>query len=86
MLAAVSRRRTLVCLSTDWKRTDFDSMIAAECAQAGGTYVFMGDIFTNPANPDYQGSPLFSDAGVQRHPHDWSMAQISARIQAAVKP
>jgi hypothetical protein len=86
LLSAASARRSLVCLSTFWQRSDIDQMIQAQCAAAGGTYVYIGDIYTNPANPDYQGTPAFSDPAVNMHPHDWSMNQISIRIAAALTP
>jgi alpha-galactosidase len=73
----------LVCLSTFWEKPNYDSVIKSECTAAGGTYVYIGDIYSSTANPDYV-TPVFSNPDVNGHPHDWSMAKIAERIVSAV--
>ncbi len=81
LLDSVSQARLLVCTSTWWKDINKDAVIQAACAAHGGQYVFIGDIYTDPTNQDKQGVQ-FSNAGVNAHPHDWSMAKIAERIVA----
>ena len=46
----------------------------------GGTYIFIGDISSDPQNPDYQGPSVYSNPTVNNHPHNWSMQQIANRV------
>lgn len=75
LLDATSARASLACLSTWWQDDVKDAMIKAACTAHGGRYVYIGDIF-----PVRQDTVVYSDAGVQAHPHDWSMAQIAQRV------
>ena len=83
LLDAVSHARSLVCVSTWWEESSKDAMIKSACASHGGTYVYIGDIRGDPANRDQLDGPQYTDASVDDHPHDWSMARIAARIAAA---
>jgi hypothetical protein len=85
ILNAVSSRLRLVCVSTFWERSWVDAIIKPACESNGGFYVYIGDIATNSNNPDYR-VPVFSNETVNNHPHDWGMAQISARIMAEMNP
>ncbi len=85
ILNAVSARLRLVCLSTFWERPWVDAIIKPACESNGGFYVYIGDIDTDSNNPDYK-VKVFSNPAVNVHPHDWGMAQISARIIAEVNP
>ena len=73
LLENVSRRKRLICVSTFWAKSDLDARIRAACEYHEGTYVYIGDIRTNPANTDWR-VVEFSNAAVQSHPHDWSAA------------
>ncbi|HEY0886533.1 MAG TPA: carbohydrate binding domain-containing protein [Ramlibacter sp.] len=83
LLAAARHGRSLVCVSTWWKEPSKDAVIASACEAHAGTYVYIGDIFTDPANRDRLEGPQYTDPSVQDHPHDWSMARIAERIVAA---
>lgn len=83
LLAAADRGRSLVCVSTWWKEPSKDAVIASACEAHGGSYVYIGDILTDPANRDRLEGPQYTDPSVQDHPHDWSMARIAERIVAA---
>jgi Rieske Fe-S protein len=72
-----------VCVSTWWEEPSKDAVIASACEAHGGRYVYIGDILTDPANRDRLEGPQYTDASVQDHPHDWSMARIAERIVAA---
>lgn len=75
-----SQGRAFVCLSTYWVNSAMDQLMEASCAAHGGTWIYIGDIYTDPNNPDYQGPPAFSNPSVEMHPHDWSMGQIADRV------
>ena len=79
LLDAVAPRLKLVCTSTFWERPSVDIVIKHECESKGGLYTYIGNIYTDPNNPD-RSDHKYSNPGVNRHPHDWGMAQISARI------
>lgn len=83
LLAAAVRARSLVCVSTWWIEPSRDAVIESACRARGGTYVSIGDIRPDPANRDRLDGPQYTDAAVQDHPHDWSMARIASRVQAA---
>jgi hypothetical protein len=83
LLDSASHGRSLVCVSTWWQDAAKDAMIKSACEAHGGTYVYIGDVRTDPANRDHLDGPQYADASVNDHPHDWSMAQIAARIAAA---
>lgn len=82
-----SQGRAFLCLSSYWNHYGpaTDQLMQESCMGHGGTWVPIGDIYTNPNNPDYMGPPQFSNPGVQMHPHDWSMAQIADRVYSAGK-
>jgi len=83
VIEAASTGRALVCTSTYWTNKAVDTVLQSTCTAHSGIFIPIGDIYTNPDNPDYQGAPEFSNRSVQRHPHDWSMSQIAARIVAS---
>ena len=83
LLAAADHGRSLVCVSTWWEEPSKDAVIASACEAHGGSYVYIGDILTDPANRDRLEGPQYTDPSVQDHPHDWSMARIAERIVAA---
>jgi hypothetical protein len=83
LLDAASHGRTLVCVSTWWEERLKDAIIKPACEAHGGTYVYIGDLFGDPANRDLLEGPQYSNAALQAHPHDWSMARIAARVAAA---
>jgi hypothetical protein len=85
LLDTVQHARNLVCTSTFWAKPDYDAAIEASCTAHGGTYLYIGDIRTDPANPDYVGAPAFANPAVDGHPHDWSMGQIALRVLRAVR-
>ena len=83
LLDSAQRGRSLVCVSTWWNRADVDALIQSACQSHGGTYVYIGDVRTDPANRDRLDGPQYADASVQSHPHDWSMDVIAQRVVAA---
>lgn len=85
LLETGKRAQRLVCLSTWWGNTATDAVMRDECTKVGGKYVFIGDIWKDPANRDLLDGPQFTDPGVQAHPHDWGMRVIGLRVAAALK-
>ncbi len=85
LIASVRHANRLACVSTWWVRPEMDAMIRAACEAAGGVYVFVGDVKTDPANRDLLDGPQYADPGVQDHPHDWSMAVYAQRIADALR-
>jgi hypothetical protein len=85
LLDTVHHARNIICVSTFWEKPDYDDVIKASCIEHGGTYVYIGDIKSDPTNPDYIGAPEFANPGVDGHPHDWSMAQIASRILKEIR-
>lgn len=83
LLGSAKHGRSLVCVSTWWEEPSRDAVIASACEAHGGTYVYIGDILTDPANRDRLEGPQYTDPSVQDHPHDWSMARIAQRVVAA---
>lgn len=67
-------------MSTYWPNQEIDTNMMLSCLNHGGRFVYIGDIYTNPNNPDYIGPPVYSNPAVNMHPHDWSMQQIADRI------
>ena len=84
LLDAASARLALVCVSTFWEHTGKDAVIKAACEAHGGSYVYIGDIFRDPANRDLLDGPQYANATVKAHPHDWSMARIAERVLSAL--
>lgn len=85
LLDAARRGRSLLCVSTWWVTPAMDAVIRPACETRGGTYVYIGDIRTDPANRDRTEGPQYADPSVNDHPHDWSMVRIAERIVAAVR-
>jgi alpha-galactosidase len=83
LLADTGNGYSLLCLSTWWNRSEVDEAIEQECVAHGGLYVYIGDILTDPQNPDRQ-STAFADPNVNQHPQDWGMARIAERVVAAI--
>lgn len=81
LMSSVSSRMRLVCLSTFWERSSVDAVLKYECESHGGLYTYIGDIYTEPNNPDRTDN-AYSNPFVYMHPHDWGMAHISGRILA----
>lgn len=73
----------LLCVSTFWGRPSIDTVIKNACVDYGGRYVYVGDIFNAPDNPERTVREYVRD-DVNNHPRDWSMARIAERILAAV--
>lgn len=85
LLDSARHGRSLVCVSTWWEVAAKDAVIKEACESHGGTYVYIGDIRSDPANRDRLDGPQYNDGSVNDHPHEWSMARIAARI-ASVTP
>jgi alpha-galactosidase len=84
LLDAAQHAQVLVCTSTWWQNDARDAVIQAACSAHGGHYVYIGNIYTDPLSGD-KTDFQYPVAGVNRHPHDWSMARIAERIVAAAK-
>ena len=76
LLTAASKTTHLRCVSTWWEDTAKDAMIKAACKAHNGVYVYIGDIFPN--RRDDVGR--YANAGIDSHPHNWSMDIIARRI------
>jgi hypothetical protein len=84
LLKALNIGAKLLCVSTWWQANQLDVMMQKECSTYGGIWVYIGDIYTNPLNPDLTDN-LYANPAVNSHPHDWGMAQIATRVLAATK-
>ncbi|MGV7211209.1 SGNH/GDSL hydrolase family protein [Oxalobacteraceae bacterium A2-2] len=71
------------CISTWWQSPAKDYVIERVCQLYGAEYVFIGDLFTHPANTDRL-QPTYGHQGVEAHPKDWGMAQIAERLYGAI--
>ena len=79
LAASLAKGNSLVCVSTFWENPDIDKVIKARCEAHGGRYAFIGDIFTDPDNPDRK-STQYSDWMVNIHPQVWGHAHIAERV------
>jgi len=79
LAAAMSKANSLICVSTFWHYQNVDDIIKHACETHGGHYAYIGDIFTDPTNPDRQ-STAYSDWMVNVHPHVWGHARIAERV------
>jgi hypothetical protein len=76
------KKGVLLCLSTWWNSAKVDSIIKPACVKAGGVFVEIGDIHSDPnAHPSKGGD--FDDPGILNHPGDVGMAEIAKRLFAA---
>lgn len=84
-LVEESKRNTgsLYCVSTWWESTLKDYIIKSRCESSGGAYVYIGDIYPDPANPD-RAKVDYSVSGVDAHPKDYGMRKIAERITSAI--
>lgn len=77
LLASVNRGAALACTSTYWHNVPADAVMKTACEAAGGRWVFIGDIFKGRLG-------RFANEGVDLHPGDAEMAEISRRLVAAL--
>lgn len=80
LLDKAMKGSVLLCLSTWWENPAKDVVIKRQCEAHGGRYLYIGDIY--PTRKDVVGT--FTNLGVDKHPHDWSMSVIGARVAAAL--
>ena len=79
LTGVLGKASALVCVSTFWVKPDVDQVILRACQAHHGQYVFIGDIYTDPANTDLQ-TIQFWDPQVNAHPRQWGHAHIAGRI------
>ncbi|MBC3234018.1 SGNH/GDSL hydrolase family protein [Pseudomonas lurida] len=85
LLSAIKKSDAQIyCVSTWWKSNWKDRAIKQRCEAAGGTYVYIGDIYTDPGNTD-RATVDYPSAGVDSHPKDYGMKAIADRLVAAIK-
>lgn len=77
--AAAKNSGKLICLSTWWRSKIKDYVIRHHCEANGGDYVYIGDILTDPSNPDTKRQD-YAHAGVDAHPKDYGMLKIAERV------
>jgi hypothetical protein len=82
LLDAIKGKK-LLCLSTWWEVVAKDAIIRRQCESHGGQYVYIGDIYVTPGNPDRLEKQWASSPDIDAHPHDWSMSKIAERVVAA---
>lgn len=85
LLATVKPAHQVLCVGSWWLNADPEAALKAACEEAGGTYVFIGDLFTSAANQADKLVTPYAHPGVNDHPHDWGMSQIAVRVVAAVR-
>jgi hypothetical protein len=71
------------CVSTFWESRLKDYFIKKGCEESGGVYVYIGDIYKDTNNADTKRID-YAHKGVDAHPKDWGMNQISLRLQEAI--
>lgn len=76
-------RGTLICLSTWYRKAAVDVITEQACKYAGGVYVQIGDIKSNPGHD--ASDQRLDNPGVRSHPGDMGMAEIAKRIVTAWK-
>ncbi|MQA42322.1 hypothetical protein [Rugamonas aquatica] len=81
--AACTFSPNVFCVSTWWPRPATDSVIEQVCQLQGAQYVYIGDLFDSPLNVD-RAHPTYAHIGVEAHPKDWGMEQISERLFRAI--
>ena len=74
----------IYCVSTWWQSDWKDRVIKRRCESAGGTYVYIGDIYTDPKNTD-RNTVDYPSPMVDSHPKDYGMKEIADRLVAAIK-
>jgi hypothetical protein len=79
LATAMSKGNSLTCVSTWWHYPRIDNIIKLACEAHDGHYVYIGDIFTDPTNPDRQ-STTYSDWQVNVHPQEWGHQHIAERV------
>jgi hypothetical protein len=82
LTAEVKPAKALFCLSTWWGYRSVDWVIERQCKAAGGTFVYIGDIYRDPANPD-KALPHYAAKALDTHPKDYSMQRIALRLWKA---
>ncbi|MCG7494304.1 DUF4114 domain-containing protein [Thalassobius sp. Cn5-15] len=63
--------------STYWRTQETDALIYQKSSALGAEFIFLGDIFLTQKAKDF---PVFDHPGVNIHPKDHQMAEISKRI------
>lgn len=81
LLQAVGARQALVCVSTWYDSPAKDAVIQAACTSHGGVMAYIGDVRGLRLDPAIPGE----NPAVASHPHNRSMALISARIVTALR-
>lgn len=81
---AASSSAHVYCVSTFWRSRIVDWVIRSACDDFGSTFVDIGDIYNDPHNLDKMRQD-FSDAGVEKHPKDYAMREIAARLESAIR-
>jgi hypothetical protein len=74
---------TLLCVGKWWPAPAVDAEIEARCTSAGGSYVRISDIYSEPwgrAATERQ----FAASGIGEHPGDRAMHEIARRVSAAL--
>jgi FkbH-like protein len=80
---AVKHTGRVYCISSWWHSEAKDFVIETVSKMYGATYVFVGDLYNHPNNPDRRNS-LHWHKGVEAHPQDWGMEQIADRLVSAI--
>lgn len=70
-------------LSTWWESKEKDEVLMRICDVLNVNYVYIGDIFSSTNNEDRR-IKEYAHSGVDNHPRDWGMKQISNRLHAAI--
>ncbi|MCU6502117.1 SGNH/GDSL hydrolase family protein [Rugamonas sp. A1-17] len=81
--AATRFSPNVLCVSTWWQMPATDSVIEQVCQLHNAQYVYIGDLFDSPHNID-RIYPTYAHSGVEAHPKDWGMEQISERLYRAI--
>jgi hypothetical protein len=70
-------------LSTWWESKEKDEVLLSICKKLSVNYIYIGDIFSSIDNKD-RIIKEYAHSGVDNHPRDWGMKQISNRLYAAI--
>ena len=74
---------SVFCVSTWWRSRVKDRLIKSRCESGGGVYVYIGDIYSDPSNPDRKAVD-YSNPDVDAHPKNYGMKQIATRLKDSI--
>lgn len=83
LVESVPKNKKLLCLGVYWDVPEKNKIIKESCEARGGKFIDISNAETlQRANMPAE---LFSNAGVNAHPHDYAMNYIASKIASEIK-